>query len=268
MNRRDLFIALLLACLSLHLSAPASAVSLKSPAATPQPAATPIDFSDDRAIRLARLNGRYAKLQEATYPDRTWVIVAKYVMPDGCSWTNTSKRCPLVPDHDRPSDRANPKHPIIRIVCYCDERRNGYCLAVGLIEPGVITISGKQILMKHFQVAGKANADRPVPGLDPHAEPAAKDWLSRFSSGSIDRTKFTQQVDAQLTAERLAEAQTLLQPLGKPTHFLFIRSEEIEGATGYDFLVTFSGSTRVVESIAFDKFGKLAGINFQTLVRE
>lgn len=53
-----------------------------------------------------------------------------------------------------------------------------------------------------------------------------------------------------------------LRPLGNPVTFVFLRSEPVHAVTGYAFLITFRAA-RVVEMIAFDTSGKIAGIDFQ-----
>ena len=58
-----------------------------------------------------------------------------------------------------------------------------------------------------------------------------------------------------------------LRPLGTPLSFQFVRKYAIGGAIGYDFLLQFS-NVRVVEMIAFDPDGKIAGIDFMMFVKD
>jgi hypothetical protein len=104
-------------------------------------------------------------------------------------------------------------------------------------------------------------------GVDPHIEAKAKEWFFRFQRGDIDRAQLNEQVNATLTTEMIRAESAKLRPLGAPASFAFVSSEPVHGAMGYDFLLDF-GRTRIVESIAFDSDGKIAGIDFQTFVRQ
>jgi hypothetical protein len=94
----------------------------------------------------------------------------------------------------------------------------------------------------------------------------AKEWFQRFKSGDIDRTQLNPQVNSQLTDTMIRQEGAKLSRLGNPTAITFLRTYSISGATGYDFLLQFKAA-RVVEMIAFDTHGKIAGIDFQILVR-
>jgi hypothetical protein len=104
-------------------------------------------------------------------------------------------------------------------------------------------------------------------GVDPHIEATAKEWFFRFQRGDIDRGQLNAQVNAALTTEMIRAESAKLRPLGAPASFAFVSSEPIHGVMGYDFLLGF-GNTRIIESIAFDSDGKIAGIDFRTFVRQ
>jgi hypothetical protein len=104
-------------------------------------------------------------------------------------------------------------------------------------------------------------------GVDPQIEAKAKEWFFRFQRGDIDRAQLNAQVNAALTTEMIRAESAKLRPLGAPASFAFVSSEPVHGVMGYDFLLDF-GNTRIIESIAFDSDGKIAGIDFRTFVRQ
>jgi len=70
-----------------------------------------------------------------------------------------------------------------------------------------------------------------------------------------------------LTSTMVREESVRLKALGPPIQFTFLRSESVIHATGYDFLVFFRRA-RMVESVALDSHGMLAGIDFRVFVRQ
>ncbi|HEX3368718.1 MAG TPA: hypothetical protein VHS56_04005 [Candidatus Cybelea sp.] len=101
--------------------------------------------------------------------------------------------------------------------------------------------------------------------VDPQVLALAKEWFRRFQIGDIDRTQLSDTVNKQLTLAMIRREAAQLKPLGDPLSVTFIRSYPISGMLGYDFQLQFK-SVRVIEMIAFDGSGKIAGIDFLTLV--
>ncbi|HEY4432905.1 MAG TPA: hypothetical protein VGM99_00765 [Candidatus Cybelea sp.] len=101
--------------------------------------------------------------------------------------------------------------------------------------------------------------------VDPQVLSLAKEWFRRFQIGDIDRTQLSDTVNKQLTLTMIRREAAQLKPLGDPLSVTFIRSYPISGMLGYDFQLQFK-SVRIIEMIAFDGSGKIAGIDFLTLV--
>ncbi|MFY9630429.1 MAG: hypothetical protein WAJ94_02330 [Candidatus Cybelea sp.] len=101
--------------------------------------------------------------------------------------------------------------------------------------------------------------------VDPQILALAKEWFRRFQIGDIDRTQLSDSVNKQLTLAMIRREAEQLKPLGNPSSVTFIRSYPISGLLGYDFQLQFK-SVRIIEMIAFDGSGKIAGIDFLTLV--
>lgn len=102
-------------------------------------------------------------------------------------------------------------------------------------------------------------------GVDPRIVAKAEEWFHRFQTGNIDRSQLDARVNAQLTDEMIQQEAATLSRFGSSSSFQFIRTYAISGETAYDFLLQFSAG-RIVEMIAFDADGKIAGIDFQTFV--
>ena len=92
--------------------------------------------------------------------------------------------------------------------------------------------------------------------------PLAKEWFRRIQTASIDRSQLNYAVNLQLTPEIVRHEQAALVPYGKAVSFKFVSSGPVPGATGYNFLVTCANGT-LLESIALDGDGKIAGLDFQ-----
>jgi hypothetical protein len=111
-----------------------------------------------------------------------------------------------------------------------------------------------------------ATAKTPEPSpVDPQVVSLAKQWFRRFQIGDIDRSQLSDTVNKQLTLAIIRREAAQLKPLGTPLSVTFIRSYPIGGLLGYDFQLQFK-SVRVIEMIAVDGSGKIAGIDFLTLV--
>lgn len=79
----------------------------------------------------------------------------------------------------------------------------------------------------------------------------------------MDRTQLDAETNAQLTDSMIQEQSVVLKRFGKPMRFQFVRKGPLGGAVGYSFWIYFR-SARILELIAFDPDGKIAGIDFQT----
>jgi hypothetical protein len=95
----------------------------------------------------------------------------------------------------------------------------------------------------------------------------AKEWFQRCRSGHIDRTQLDVRVNHELTGEMVRKFSEKLKPFGKPLKFVYFGSNKFQYAIGYNFVIEFENG-RVIELIAFDPDGKIAGIDFQTFVRD
>ncbi|HEX4014110.1 MAG TPA: hypothetical protein VHX17_09520 [Candidatus Cybelea sp.] len=93
----------------------------------------------------------------------------------------------------------------------------------------------------------------------------AKEWFYRFQNANIDRSQLNALTNAELTTDVVLREAARLKRLGAPTSFKFQRSYTFRSALAYDFLLQFP-SSRVIEMIAFDSSGKIAGFDFATFV--
>jgi hypothetical protein len=103
--------------------------------------------------------------------------------------------------------------------------------------------------------------------IDPRIIARAKEWFHRFQAGHIDRSQLDANMNAELTSTMIEQETARLRQVGVPSSFRFIRTYAISGVVGYDFLLQFSAA-RIVEMIAFDPDGKIAGIDFMTFVKD
>jgi hypothetical protein len=95
----------------------------------------------------------------------------------------------------------------------------------------------------------------------------AKEWFHRFQSGTIDRSQLNQQINAELTDILIQKYKKELSNFGHPNSFIYVRKRPIGAVMTYEFLLTFANG-RIIEYIAFDANGKIAGIDFRTFVSE
>jgi hypothetical protein len=113
-------------------------------------------------------------------------------------------------------------------------------------------------------------AATPVPIASPTVSAkvaaSAREWFHRFQSGTIDRSQLDSTVNLELTEDVFLQERERLSSFGDPHSFTFMRSYPVGNAIGYDFLLKFSAG-RIVESIAFDGDGKIAGIDFRLFVQ-
>jgi hypothetical protein len=93
----------------------------------------------------------------------------------------------------------------------------------------------------------------------------AKEWFHRFQTGDIDRSQLDQRINKELTQAMIRKEEATLKAYGTPLSFVYERSDPVDGATGYTFLLDFK-SGRIVEAIALHPDGKIAGIDFATFV--
>lgn len=93
----------------------------------------------------------------------------------------------------------------------------------------------------------------------------AREWFFRFRTGTIDRSQLSSAVNAQLSKDMIQHEQGVLQAFGPPKSFVPIPSSKVQGLISYNFIIVFE-KARVVESIAFERSGKIAGIDFQPFV--
>lgn len=84
----------------------------------------------------------------------------------------------------------------------------------------------------------------------------------QVQSGKVDRSRFTDDVNAQATDEDFRTEGRRLQSLGRIRAVKFLRTYIIKGVPGYDFMLTFDEGD-VIGSICFDRDGKIAGQNYR-----
>jgi hypothetical protein len=113
------------------------------------------------------------------------------------------------------------------------------------------------------QTAAPAAAASPAAAatVDPKIEALAKEWLDRVQTGNIDRSQFTDQMNAALTPALVKQVSAQLAPLGKPTAFAYVGSQTVQGSMVYEFRVTFA-SVQLNEDLAIDAAGKISGLRF------
>jgi hypothetical protein len=98
----------------------------------------------------------------------------------------------------------------------------------------------------------------------------AKEWFHRFQDGNIDRTQLDERTNRTLTDDAIRREAATLKKYGTPTSFEFVKKGKVEYATGYYFVLTFMKqdriSAKIIEAIAFDTNGKIAGLDFDIFV--
>ena len=94
----------------------------------------------------------------------------------------------------------------------------------------------------------------------------AKEWFHRFQAGDIDRSQLDARMNSELTQRMITDESGKLKPLGDPASFTFLRTHPVVDSMGYDFMLDF-GNERILETLAYDAEGKIAGIAFMMFVR-
>ncbi len=144
----------------------------------------------------------------------------------------------------------------------CNRRRQ--CCATVLASSVAIT------LFLSLAVLGRAYGFERSPIVvalnQPRVIAIAKEWFHRFQDDRIDRDQLDSSFNTQLTESAIEDEAATLQEYGSPTSFQFVKKERVQNAQGYDFLLTFRSGTsikaKIIEAIAFDKDGKISGIDF------
>jgi|SRR5579884_3364604 len=119
------------------------------------------------------------------------------------------------------------------------------------------------VLLSSHAYAKDVRAGRPA--VNSRISAKAKEWFYRFQSGHIDRSQLDSAVNRELTDEMVKSEAARLRGLGRPVAFVYVGSGRVQKAIGYYFGVLFNGSERIMEAIAFDPDGRIAGIDFQIL---
>ncbi|HET9392664.1 MAG TPA: hypothetical protein VFO29_03935 [Candidatus Rubrimentiphilum sp.] len=115
-----------------------------------------------------------------------------------------------------------------------------------------------------MQSAPAPSNDTPtsLPSADPKILMKAQEWFYRFQTGKIDRSQLDVRTNNGLTQQMVAGEEKTLQALGRPSKWLYFGSQPVQYAVGYEFGIQFKHA-RVLEHIAFDADGKIAGLQFQ-----
>jgi D-alanyl-D-alanine carboxypeptidase len=104
-----------------------------------------------------------------------------------------------------------------------------------------------------------AAANRAVAGEDPAVTARAKAVFAQLASGTLDRTQFTTQMNAALTAEAVAGAKAQLSQLGTPSAWTY-RGKKTAGAlTTYAYRVSFGSGVALTIYMSVGADGKIAG---------
>jgi hypothetical protein len=133
----------------------------------------------------------------------------------------------------------------------------------------LIVLTG--LLVYSLQIPGSAAAADSKTSVSASADvteritAVAKQWFYGFCTGNIDRSQLNHTVNQQITKDGLKKEGARLRSFGKPTSFKFLRSGPVGDTTAYLFEISFK-SGNVIEAIAFDTDGKIAGIDFRTTV--
>jgi len=122
------------------------------------------------------------------------------------------------------------------------------------------------MLMPGIQVLGATVTSEALTKSPQAAIAKAKEWFYRFRSGSVDRSQLDAECNLELTTKRVSEIAASLKAYNTPTAVTFVGTSPAGGAVGYNFILQFSNG-RVIEAIAIDRSGAIAGFDFQTFVR-
>jgi hypothetical protein len=147
-------------------------------------------------------------------------------------------------------------------------RANRLCERVPRAFPIISKLSGTVVLTVSVIIilvsaTGHVSAQTVSSTNEGRALVMAKEWLSAFQNGHIKRFELEPSVDRELTDEMVHRESIVLRQYGQPVTFTFLGSNPVQQATGYTFGITCTNG-KIIESIALDRHGKIAGIDFQT----
>ncbi len=95
----------------------------------------------------------------------------------------------------------------------------------------------------------------------------AREWFYRFRDGNIDRSQLDVATNGELSEPSMEKESGVLKSFGALQSMSFLDSGIVIGdVVGYDFRLHFA-SGMIIESIAFDPDGKIAGIDFRPYYR-
>lgn len=104
-----------------------------------------------------------------------------------------------------------------------------------------------------------------APSLSPAAVKARHASRTEFLAvqrGKIDRSHYTARAAAQLTDDLIAKVGAQLTPLGGVKTIELLRNATAQDLDVYEFVLTCETGV-VIETIAFDAAGKIAGLRFR-----
>ena len=100
----------------------------------------------------------------------------------------------------------------------------------------------------------------PAPGADATVTARAESELAQAASGHYDRTQLTAAMSHALTPQMVNSVAAQLQPLGKPTAFIFKKKTPRIGAMTYEYLVTYAQpGAQFYLTMTLDSANKVAG---------
>lgn len=99
----------------------------------------------------------------------------------------------------------------------------------------------------------------PSSGEDAAVTARAKAELAEVTSGHVDRTQLTPSMSRGLTAQLIASVAGQLQPLGKPTAFIFKKKRLLPSGTLYEYLVKYAQpGAQLFLTMTLDSAGRVA----------
>jgi hypothetical protein len=113
------------------------------------------------------------------------------------------------------------------------------------------------------QSASPVPSSSAAPTPDPlKVQQLALDVLTQLQNRSLDRSLFSDQLNAQLTVDVIRNLGGQLSAIGTPSIVLLSSTQLDDGITGYQFLLRVSGAGNLDEIIAIGPDGKIVGLNF------
>jgi len=100
-----------------------------------------------------------------------------------------------------------------------------------------------------------------TPAENPALTKIARAEIDAWESGKLDRSKYTDQANKQITDDIVTRASKLMGPLGAPTSFKYVGHAQQSGLDLTNYEAVFPQVT-LIESIALDASGKIAFIGF------